>query len=113
MKPVAFSRGDVLLAEMIFSAGGGAKTRPVIVVYDFGDVDLLVLPVTSHPPRGPFDLPIQNWRGAGLLLPSTIRIEKLATIAKTTVTKKLGRVAPSDLSTLQQRLVSVFKTLSS
>jgi hypothetical protein len=48
MASAAFAFGDLLLALLIFSDGRGSKKRPVLVVYDFGDADLLVVPVTSH-----------------------------------------------------------------
>ena len=49
MANATFAFGDLLLALLIFSDGQGSKKRPVLVVYDFGDADLLVVPVTSHP----------------------------------------------------------------
>jgi hypothetical protein len=52
----AYSRGDVLFAWLVFSDGQGTKRRPVLVVQDFGDDDLLVVPVTSHPPE-----PARTW----------------------------------------------------
>jgi len=88
-----YSRGDVLLASLIFTGGQGSKRRPVLVVYDFGDADLLVLPVTSHSARVSAEVVLVEWRAAGLKLPSTVRLEKLATIEKTCVARKLGAFA--------------------
>ena len=72
--------GDVLLSFLVFSDGQGRKRRPVLVVHDFGDVDVLVVPVTSHPARVQTDVVLLDWRGAGLMLRSTVRAEKRATI---------------------------------
>lgn len=79
-----YSQGDVLLASLVFSDGLSTKRRPVLVVTDFGDSDLLIVPITSHAPRVA-DTPISEWRSAGLKLPSCIRTEKFATIQKSLV----------------------------
>ena len=71
------SQGEVLLAWLVFSDGQGAKRRPVLVVQDFGDDDLLVVPITSQRARTATDLLLADWQGAGLKLPSTVRSEKL------------------------------------
>ena len=88
----AYSQGEILLAWLVFSGGQGAKRRPVLVVHDFGDGDLLVVPVTSHPARTERDVILRDWRAAGLKLPSTVRVEKLATIQKSCVARRLGRL---------------------
>ena len=41
-------QGDVLLAWLVFSDGQGTKRRPVLVVQDFGDDDLLVALITTE-----------------------------------------------------------------
>ncbi len=105
------SQGEVLLAWLVFSDGQGAKRRPVLVVRDFGDADLLVLPITSHPVRTAADVTLSNWQAAGLKLPSTVRVEKLATIEKTCVAKKLGKLSAADLVKVREVLVSITKQI--
>ena len=85
----------MLLSFLVFSDGQGRKRRPVLVVHDFGDVDVLVVPVTSHPARVQTDVVLLDWRGAGLMLRSTVRAEKLATIEKSCVARKLGCARPA------------------
>ena len=70
--------GDVLLARLPFPDGGGFKLRPVLVVHEHGDGDLLVVPVTTHDPRGVGDTPISLWQEAGLRLESIARMCKFA-----------------------------------
>ncbi|MEO5958000.1 MAG: type II toxin-antitoxin system PemK/MazF family toxin [Opitutaceae bacterium] len=106
-----YLQGEVLLALLAFSDGGGAKRRPVLVVRDFGDADLLVVPVTSHAARVAADVALSEWQSAGLKLPSTVRTEKLATIGKSCVTKKLGIVQPADLKKLRETWAAVFKQI--
>src|SRR5208283_4860411 len=93
---MSFSPGDVLLVPVVFSDGSGHKKRPVVIVYDSGDADLLVAPVTSQAARSPRDVPVVNWQLAGLRLPSIVRLEKLATVEKSTVVRKMGRLTLDD-----------------
>ena len=93
---MSFSPGDVLLVPVMFSDGSGQKKRPVVVVHDGGDADLLVAPVTSQAARSAHDVLVANWQRAGLRLPSIVRLEKLATVEKTTVVRRMGQLAPDD-----------------
>lgn len=113
MAAPVYSQGEVLLAWLMFSDGQGSKRRPVLVVHDFGDDDLLVVPVTSHPARTVGDAVVSKWNEAGLKLPSTVRVEKLATIEKSCVERKLGRLLPADLATFKEVLAAVLKQLHS
>ena len=102
-----WSQGQILLLFLRFFDGDGAKRRPVLVVHDFGDADILVVPITSHAARGPGDMTVRNWAGAGLRLPSTVRVEKLATIEKSCVVRVLGTLAEEDLAIFRQGLALV------
>jgi mRNA interferase MazF len=104
----AHKQGEVLLAWLVFSDGQGTKRRPVLVVHDFGDDDLLVAPITSQRARTTADLALSNWPSAGLKLPSTVRVEKLATISKSCVARKLGALPSAELVRVKETLASVF-----
>ena len=106
-----YPQGEVLLAWLVFSDGQGSKRRPVLLVHDFGDDDLLVVPVTSHPARTGNDVVVSKWREADLKLPSTIRAEKLATISKSSVERRLGRLATGDMAEFRKVLALVCKEL--
>ncbi|HMP84951.1 MAG TPA: type II toxin-antitoxin system PemK/MazF family toxin [Verrucomicrobiota bacterium] len=107
MPATAYSQGEILLAWLTFSGGQGSKRRPVLVVHDFGDDDLLVIPITSHPARTADDAVVFKWKEAGLKLPSTMRMQKLATIEKSCVERKLGRLLPADFTTFKEVLATV------
>jgi mRNA interferase MazF len=79
-----------------------------VIVYDGGDADLLVAPVTSQAARSPRDVPVVNWQQAGLRLPSIVRLEKLATVEKSTVVKKMGRITPDDWEKVKAVLEQFF-----
>jgi len=107
----AYKRGEVLLAWLVFSDGQGAKRRPVLVIHDFGDDDLLVVPITSQHARVQTDLILPNWKNAGLKLPSIVRVEKLATIAKSSVVRKLGAISPPESDRVKETLDIIFKQI--
>ena len=105
---MSFSPGDVLLVPVVFSDGSGHKKRPVIIVHDSGDADLLVAPVTSRAARSARDVPVVDWQRTGLRLPSIVRLEKLATVEKSTVAREMGRLTPDDWEKVKTVLKQFF-----
>src|SRR5690242_3640894 len=105
---MSFSQGEILLVPVAFTDGSGVKRRPVVVVHDSGDADLLVAPVTSQAVRSARDVPINDWRQAGLRLPSLARMDKLATVEKSTVVKSLGKLTPGDRKKVKDVLNKFF-----
>ncbi len=91
-----FEPGEVVLLAFPFADHSGQKRRPAVVVLDSGDQDLVVARVTTQPHATPFDLPVTGWPAAGLLAPSVIRLHKLATVAKGSVTRKIGELPKAD-----------------
>lgn len=96
---------------MVFSSQEGARRRPVMVVYDGGDDDLLVAPVTSHAGRSSFDVSVRQWPQAGLRLPSVVRAEKLATVEKSVVVRQLGKLSAADLGNVEIALRRLLQAL--
>jgi mRNA interferase MazF len=89
MTPYEF--GDILLLSFPFSDLTGGKKRPALVIADTGDQDLIVARITSDLPRDSYDLSLERWKEIGLLLPSTARLSKLASLNKKLVLRKLGK----------------------
>lgn len=110
---MSYAPRDILLVSMLFSDATGAKRRPVMVVYDSGDDDLLVAPATSHPARTRFDVRLNEWLKSGLRLPSIVRLEKLATVEKSTIVRKLGQVSPKDWEKVHPKLKDLFAAILS
>ena len=105
--PERYSPGEMLLAALTFTSQAGAKKRPVIAIRDVGDDDLLVAPVSAQSARVTYDVALAEWQKAGLRLPSVVRVEKLATIEKSTVLRRLGRVTANDWVTVKQSMKKV------
>ncbi|HEY7066014.1 MAG TPA: type II toxin-antitoxin system PemK/MazF family toxin [Chloroflexota bacterium] len=77
-----YQPGDLVLVAFPYTAGNQTRTRPALVVLDSGDADVLVARVTTQLYRTPYDVVIRDWRGAGLLAASVVRLHKLATLDK-------------------------------
>jgi mRNA interferase MazF len=90
-----YERGDIVLLAFPFTGGSGKKQRPALVVLDTSDADVLAARITQSP-NSKFDLPLKDWRQAGLLAPSTARLHKLATVERDLVVRKLGRLTELD-----------------
>jgi len=96
--------GEVVLLEFPFTGIVDAKRRPALVLLDTGDDDIVVARVTSQITRTQFDVELAEWQKVGLLLPSVIRVHKLATLAKSLVRRRLGSLAPSDWMQVRARI---------
>jgi hypothetical protein len=64
--------------------------------------------LTSQSARSSRDVVIAGWQQAGLRLPSVARMEKLATVGKSTVIKSLGQLATNDWEKAKSVLKEVF-----
>jgi mRNA interferase MazF len=93
-----YQAGDLLLILFPQTGAGKPALRPALVILDTGDAAVLVARVTTKGPTTPFDVPITDWHGAGLIAPSLVRLHKLATLEKTLVQRRLGGLQPSDRS---------------
>ncbi|MGK2940880.1 MAG: type II toxin-antitoxin system PemK/MazF family toxin [Immundisolibacter sp.] len=66
---------------------------------------MIVMAVTSQlRPQNRFDIPLQDWRQAGLLKPSVVK-PVIATIEKLLVIRSLGSLSDKDRETLAKQLV--------
>ncbi len=106
--------GDVILVPFPFTDGSSSKKRPAIVIssdsYDRYKPDLILIAVTSQVNT---DLQfgevlIADWSAAGLIKPSVIK-PAIATIEKTLVMRKLGKLQSLDLETLESILQQIIK----
>ena len=101
--------GDVVLLRMEFHQTAGGKVRPAIVLLDTGDDDFVAAPVTSRPRLSEYDLPIKEWKTAGLNVPSFLRVHKLTVLPKSGIARQLGSLTERDRDALIQLLAWVFQ----
>jgi mRNA interferase MazF len=99
------SAGDVLLARFPYTDLSADKRRPVIVLsVDNDGEDIIVCAVTSKPHNGPYDIVIPHNEMTGLKTPSRVQFDKIATLAKTVVSGRIGS-APQEFMTLHKPLL--------
>jgi mRNA interferase MazF len=103
-----YSIGDILLIAFPFTGCGASKKRPALVLLDTGDADVLVARITSQTNNSEYDVMIEEWENAGLLVPSYIRLHKLATLEKVLIDKKLGELSAVDLEKVREKLTEIF-----
>jgi mRNA-degrading endonuclease toxin of MazEF toxin-antitoxin module len=65
-------------------------------------------PITSHLRVSDFDVPIHQWREAGLNTASTIRVHKLTVLAKDEIVRRLGELRGPDRTALTEVLRRAF-----
>ncbi len=105
-----YQPGDLLLVAFPYTTGAQTKSRPAMVIVDTGDADVVVARVTTQSLQTDHDVPIKDWRGAGLLAPSVVRVHKLATLEKSLVQRCLGRIQSADRAAISAALRRIFGT---
>jgi len=100
--------GEIVLIRIDFHNTPGGKLRPAVVLLDSGDDDFVAAPITSRLRVSDFDVPIQQWREAGLIAVSTIRVHKLTVLAKYEIVRRLGELVAVDRAALAEVLRRAF-----
>lgn len=101
--------GEILLLLFPYSEGIGETKRPVILLAVSDKEDIIVSKVTSSEKRGKYDIIINNWKEVGLLFPSVIRVDKIATLSRSRIYKKLGILDSSYYSLIKNKIKQLFK----
>lgn len=87
--------GDVYICRFPFTSGVASKPRPVLVLFDRGG-DVIICRVTSALHHAALDVPVSDWRVAGLLKPSIVRLDRLVTAEKSLLHVRLGELSAAD-----------------
>lgn len=103
-----YKRGDVVLVKFVFADEKGIKQRPAVLVssarYHRSRREAVLAAITSNVERlltG--DHQIQQWKAAGLPLPSTVT-GIVRTIKQEMIVKKLGELTAADLHAVEGQL---------
>ena len=111
MKP-----GDVVLVRFPFADLAAAKKRPALVLARSARSPrnrLAILAMITSQVESlalPGDVLLSEWRAAGLLHPSLLRIGKVATVDEELIEKKIGRLASSDHAAAATAFRSLFSS---
>ncbi len=111
-RPLA--RGDILLVRFPFTDLSAGRVRPALVVGRSGGDDVIVAFITSRADRAdpraehllePTD---PGFASTGLRVPSVIRLNKIATLNRELVRRRLGRIERRAALAVGQALRYVF-----
>ena len=100
--------GEIVLIRVLFHQGTDGKVRPAVVALDTGDDDFVAAPITSVPRNSGYELALEDWRGAGLNVPSHVRVHKLAVLAKADVIRRRGHMRERDRAAFGSLLCRAF-----
>lgn len=103
-----YNFGELLLLRFPHSEGKGVSKRPVVVLAQVDLKDIVVSKVTSTEQRGSYDIVINDWENVGLIFPSVIRVDKLATLSEDRVIKKLGILSGYYDSIIKNKIKELF-----
>ncbi len=106
-----FTFGNVLVINFPFTDGSGSKRRPVLVIKETNDGDMLIAKITSQSYNTEFDLAISDWQEAGLTSPSFLRMHKIQTLHSSLVFGHVGRLTNSDLKLAKKAIVNLVNSL--
>ncbi len=104
--------GTVVLVAFPFADSAQEKRRPALVLADAGDGDYLLARVSTRHAAGPEDVTILDWPSAGLLLPSCVRLYKLATLNSELIVREIGQLSLSDARNVADALASLWQNLA-
>jgi len=92
--------GEIFICQFPFTSGARTKIRPALLLFDFQQ-DVIISRITSVPHSGPLDVPLNDWRKAGLLKPSVARLNRIVTAEKTILLRRLGTLSSTDLENVR------------
>ena len=106
---ITYEFGDILLLRAFpFASLDDTKKRPALVLAETNDQDLVLARITSGQSRNEYDFLLDRWNDFGLLLSSTVRLSKIATLDKRLIIKKLGRIGSPERRAVRTILKKLF-----
>jgi len=112
--PRPLARGDVVLISFPFTDLSAQKLRPALVVGRVAGDDVIVAFVTSQsqsrttPAMCVVDLQHPEFGATGLRTVSTVRLDKLATLERQLVARRLGNIGPQITAAVAAAIRYVF-----
>lgn len=105
---IRYRWADVVLVAFPLSDMSGAIRRPGLVLFDSGDEDVVLARITTQQLRGYTDVRLGEWKSAGLIADSVVRLSKIATIRKSLIDRRLGALSPKDKATVRAAWSKMF-----
>lgn len=103
------NKGDIVLIPFPFTDLSGLKNRPALILIA-GETDItLSFKTTQLKWEEPIDVIIEPSLENGIKRTSIIRLCKIATLDKDLVLGKLGNLSKSEMATVNNNLIEIFK----
>ncbi|MCL1463486.1 type II toxin-antitoxin system PemK/MazF family toxin [Argonema galeatum] len=106
-----YQSGEVILLSYPFADAIGSKFRPVLVLLDTGDNDILVARITTKITQTFYDVQILELQPAGLLKQSVVRLHKINTVEKRLVARRLGILESSDWARVRDKIQQIWSLI--
>ena|SRR3989344_8980487 len=106
--------GEIVLIKFPFTDLESTKKRPALVVQHTKlspKIQMCIVAMVTSKIDGlkfPGDVLLKEWKNAGLLNPSIVRLSKLVTVDFPLIDQKLGSLGKSDLSAVSLELNKQF-----
>ena len=104
-------KGTLVLIPFPFTDLSGQKMRPALILHvSAKGENCIAALITSAPQKKVYawSVPVSISKQNGLLLPSTIKIDSIATLQKKTVIGELGAAESSVMREVDKRLKALF-----
>ncbi|OGY81979.1 MAG: hypothetical protein A3F54_03585 [Candidatus Kerfeldbacteria bacterium RIFCSPHIGHO2_12_FULL_48_17] len=107
-----YNFGDIVLTAYPLVTGSEGKQRPALVLHDLGDDDLLLARITSkNHYKSSYDITVKEWKAAGLLFPSVIRIHKVTTLEKAIMIRTMGKLEKLDQEEVKKAVKNLWNSI--
>ena len=109
-----YSFPEIVLVPFPFTDSSATKKRPVLLLNnsEFSNRTHLIMAsmITSslQSPQWPGDYEIKEWKEAGLLNPSKLRLGKIVTLQSSLILKKLGALSQKEIPEVIKNIKEVF-----
>ncbi len=103
------ANGDIILITFPFTDLSGSKLRPAVILADTNEDVTVTFVTTQLKWREPTDVLLNPTFNNGLKLPSLIRTSKIATLDKTLIKGRIGKLTVDELRGLNEQLKLILK----
>lgn len=103
------AKGDIILITFPFTDLSGSKLRPAVILADTNEDVTVTFITTQLKWREPTDVLLTPSSSNGLKLQSLIRTSKIATLDKTLIKGRIGKLTIEELKNLNENLKLVLK----
>ncbi len=104
---MTYKLGEILVVQFPYSNMKTFKKRPILVIQD-SFRDFVGIRISTKPKVNTPCIPLTDWKLVGLNHPSFIQLDKIATLEKTMVEKRLGELSAQDFFNFSNKWQEVF-----